>query len=170
MNLILNIIVLIFEILYYSLFMKFARKEGKIWKYLIAFSISVIISGFLNVETFISYILTLICMLVSLKYIARLKVNLFDLLYIFIMMFFKIIIETLVFVIFNNLLPIFAFYIVLEFVKIFTIIILKDKFNKLYKILKLKWENNNFYIRYIFTTLMFAYTIISCLFIIFYYM
>ena len=49
------VIVLILEVLYYSLFMKFARKEGNFVRYLIAFTMVVLIAGITNVQTVLSY-------------------------------------------------------------------------------------------------------------------
>lgn len=170
MNVILNIIVLIFEVLYYSLFMKNARQEGKLFKYLICFSLVTLISGILNVQALISYMLSVLAMLVLLKYIVKLKIGLYDLLFLFIMMFVKVIIETIVFLIFGNIPSMVIFYMLLEFTKIAFILIFKDKINKIYYSLKEKWNKNNFYIRYIFTIFMFTYCIVSCVFIILYYM
>ena len=52
MNIILNAIVLIFEVLYYALFMKFARKDGKFWKYILLFSLMTICSFFITTNMY----------------------------------------------------------------------------------------------------------------------
>lgn len=45
MAILLNAIVLIFEVLYYSMFMYFSKKEGKFWKYIVSFTIITLIIG-----------------------------------------------------------------------------------------------------------------------------
>ena len=46
----LNILVLIFEVLYYSMFMYYAKGEGKFWKYILLFSIVSIFTGIFNIN------------------------------------------------------------------------------------------------------------------------
>lgn len=169
MTVTLNIIVLIFEILFYSLFMKFARKEGNFIRYIIAFTMVVLIGGITNVQTLVSYAIGLITILLTLKYVVKLKVSLYDLLFVFIMFFIKLLIELPVYMIFSNILNITAFYITMESVKIICIIMIRKEINKLYNYLKVKWDKNNFYIRYIFTTFMFLYFIFTALYLIVFY-
>lgn len=169
MKLILNIIVLIFEVLYYSLFMKFARKEGNFIRYFIAFTIVVLIAGFTNVQTFISYALGLLVILIVLKYIVKLKVSLYDLLFVFVIMMFKIILEFICYITLNSILPYVVFYITFEIVKVIVVFLLRNKIYKLYNFLREKWIKNNFYIRYVFTTFMFLYFIFAALYLIVFY-
>lgn len=88
-----NIIVLIFEILYYSMFMKFARKEGKFWKYLLLFTLVTISGLFIPTNTLLSYLYLILAILFGLKYIVKINTTLYDMFFILIMIFFKLIIE-----------------------------------------------------------------------------
>lgn len=169
MALLLNVIVLIMEILYYSLFMKFARKEGNLVRYIIAFTIVTLLTGIFDIQTIFAYIVIVTSMLLSLKYIVKLKTSLYDLLFIFIMIFVKLTIEVAFFIIFNELLNTFIFYISFQLLKIVITISLRHVINKLYSALKVKWDNNNFYIRYIFTVFMFLYVISAIIYLIIFY-
>ena len=169
MRLILNIIVLIFEILYYSLFMKYARREGKFWKYLILFILFSIITIFVDKRFFINYVLIFLFILYGIKYIVNLKITLYDLLFIIIMFISKLIIETpmsiCAYILFKN---IYISAIIVSFIKISTLFIINKKFkiSIIYSKLQKLWNNNNFYIRYVFSILMFIYVIFSCAFLI----
>ena len=66
MNLILNIIVLIFEVLYYALFMKFARKEERLYKYILAFILGTIVVALLDGIKVIAYVSFIFTVLLSL--------------------------------------------------------------------------------------------------------
>lgn len=170
MNEFLYIIVLIAEVLYYSMFMKFARKQGKFWKYIITFIINTILVFIFNSMNILSYLVFIMFTLFALKYIIKIKTSLFDMLVIFAMMLLKVLIETPTYMIFGNMFNIYVIGLIYSLIKIGLMLLLRNKLNILYKKLKKKWDNNNFYIRYIFTILMFAYSIISCIFIILYYM
>lgn len=170
MELLLNIIVLVFEILYYSLFMKFSRKEGKFWKYILTFTLITIFFWFVGTNKIYSYLLLIFTILYGLKFIVKIKVSLYDMLIIFIMLLFKVFIETPIFMLFYNFLSIYIIGLIYSILKIIILNLLKNKLNTMYKVLKIKWDNNNFYIRYIFTVFLFSYTIISSIFIVLYYM
>lgn len=170
MNVILYIIILISEILYYSMFMKFAKKEGKLWKYMLTFIINTGLIFIFNSMNVLSYLVFVMFTLFALKYIVKTKTSLFDMLVIFVMMIIKVLIETPTYMIFGNLFNIYIIGIIYSLIKIILMFLLRNELNILYKKSKKKWDNNNFYIRYIFTILMFAYSIISCVFIILYYM
>ena len=166
MEIILNIIILLFEVLYYSLFMKYARKDGKFYRYLILFVLFSITSIFLDKQCFISYMIIFLFILYGLKYIVRLKTSLYDLFIIITMFIIKVIIEIPVYLILslfiNGVLATFIF----ELIKIALVFLFKKHITKLYEKLRIKWNNNNFYVRYIFTILLYIYVIISCLFLI----
>lgn len=170
MELFLNIIVLIFEVLYYSLFMKFSRAEGKLWRYILTFTLITIFFWFVGTDKIYSYLLLIFTILYGIKYIVKIKVNLYDMLIIFIMLLFKVLIETPVYMLLYKVLDIYMIGLVYSTLKIIILNLLKNKLNLLYKVLKIKWDNNNFYIRYIFTIFLFSYTIISSIFIVLYYM
>lgn len=164
-EILLNVVVLALEVLYYALFMKFARKEGKFWRYLLSFSLVNIVLMFIGTNQIYSYLLTMLMMLYGIKYIVKIKTSIYDLLFLFIMMLIKTEIEGISCFLFFNLVSPFLFIMIIDFLKIFFIITLRNKIETLYKYLKLKWSNNNFYIRYIFNILMFAYILMSCFFL-----
>lgn len=163
--LVLNVIVLIMEVLYYSLFMKFAKGEGKFWRYLILFSLISIFFFFVGTKQIYSYLLLIIMMLYGIKFIVKVKISLYDAMFLFIMLLFKHIIEipfSLLFYIFIK--NIYIVTILVGFIKVIITLNLKEKINKVYTKISKLWNNNNFYIRYIFTTFMLLYTIVSCLY------
>ena len=167
MGLFLRILIIVFEIVYYSLFMKKARPEGKTSRYLLLFVLFSIISFFMNDGSLISYIAILLLILYGLKYIVKLKTSLYDLLFIFIMMLFKLLIElTFAFIINHFIKDIQVVKVILGMIKINTVIIVGYRFKKLYIKLHKSWDNNKFFIRYIFDILMFIYVIAACLFLI----
>ena len=170
MSLLMNIIVLIFEILYYSLFMKFARKEGNFFKYLLLFALITIISGFLGTNQFISYLFLILMIVYGIKYLVKIKVKLFDILIILIMLIFKLVLEApLYFILSNFISGIYLIGTITGFIKILILLSLNAKIGKLYDYFYKLWNENNFYIRYIFSTFLFVYCLCSCLFIILYY-
>ena len=159
---VMHIIVLIFEILYYSMFMKFTKKEGKFWKYLLLFTLITIVGLFIGTNNFISYLILVLMVLYGLKYIVKSKTNLYDMLWIILMLLIKIIIETptYIFVCFftKNLMLI---GILSNVIKILFVFAIKRLLNNWYLKLKKIWDNNNFYLRYIFTCLVYVYVIIT---------
>ena len=164
---ILNIIGLIFEVLYYSLFMKFARPEGKLWRYILLFTIVTILILFIGTSNIYSYLMFVILALYGLKYVVKLNISLYDMLILLIMLLFKLIIETPVYMILlqfinNN----FILTLPSSIIKICLLITLKNNMNCLYIKLKNKWDNNDFYIRYIFSTILFLFVIFSLIFLI----
>lgn len=165
MSLILNVIVLIMEVLYYSLFMKFAKSEGKFWKYLLLFSLISIFFFFVGTNQIYSYLLLIIMILYGIKFIVKIKISLYDAMFLFIMLLFKHIIEIpfslLLYIFIKN---IYIVTILVGFIKVIITLNLKEKINKIYSKISKLWNNNNFYIRYIFTTFMLLYTIVSCLY------
>lgn len=170
MNLFFNIIVLLFEVLYYTTFIKLCNNEGKISKYLLLFSLITILFSFVGTTQIYSYLILIILMLYGLKYIVKIKVGLYDMFLLFIMMFFKIIIEYIIVLIFYNILklPISINIIMFSIIKILILLLIKNKMYLFNLYLKERWKNNNFYIRYLFTIFLFIYVIISCITIIFY--
>lgn len=163
MNLILNIIVLIFEVLYYSLFMKFARKEGKFWKYILLFLLISILFFFVGTNQVYSYLILIIMMLFGLKYVVKTETSLYDMFLIVIMIFIKFVIEFATYLLLFKLLSInhFITTLVFEILKISFAISLRKYLLKANILLKNLWDNNNFYIRYIFSIAMFIYVIIT---------
>lgn len=169
MEIILNIIVLLFEVLYYSLFMKYARKEGKFYRYLILFVLITIIGLLIGTNEFMSYMFLILIILLGLKYIIRIKTTLFDCLIILLMILLKVVIETIFYMPLHTILDIYRIGVLYSIFKIITVISLRNKIYSFINKLRTKWNANNFYIRYTFSILTFIYVIISCIFIILYY-
>lgn len=165
MGLFLRILVIVFEILYYSLFMKFARKQGNFWKYLLLFTVISIVLFFISSFNIYAYLVFMVLSLFGLKLIG--KTSLYDMFIIFIMILFKLLIELLCAFPLNSLIPdINTCKIILGLIKVNTIILIGNRFNILYNKLKTYWSKNNFYIRYLFSIFMFIYIISACLFLI----
>ena len=160
---IMNIIVLIFEILYYSMFMKFAKNEGKFWKYLLLFSLITIVMIFIGTNTLYAYLIFVLLALYGLKYIVKVKTSLYDMFIIVIMLILKLIIELIIMIAFYKLFSFnqFASTMIFNFVKIVFLLIFKNKIYKFSIKFKKLWDNNNFYVRYIFTIGVYIYVIIS---------
>ena len=167
MGLFLRISVIVFEIIYYSLFMKQARKEGKLTRYLLLFTLFSLVSFFMNDSSLVSYAIILIMILYGLKYIVKLNISLYDLFFILVMMLFKLSIELLfafpINYFINNIL---ISKVVLGLIKILFVIVVGFGLNNLYNKLYKYWNENRFFIRYIFDILLFIYIIASCLFLI----
>lgn len=166
MKMVLHIIVLLFEVLYYSMFMKFARKEGKFWRYLLLFSLITIVGLFILIkQDLFSYLILILMMLFGLKYIVKLKTSLYDMLLIVIMLMLKLVIEFIVYIIFFQILNFghFETTMIFDIIKILTITLFSSKIYNYNKKLKKLWDSNNFYIRYIFSCLTYVYVIFTLL-------
>ena len=169
MKMVLHIIVLIFEVLYYSMFMKFARKEGKFWRYLLLFSLITIVMIFIGTNTLYAYLIFVLLALYGLKYIVKIKTSFYDMFIIVIMMMLKLLIETPIYLICINFIKNNHFIVTLlmDIIKIGILFLLKNRLNIFYIKLKKLWQNNNFYLRYIFTCIMYIYVIITIILLIF---
>lgn len=165
----LNSIILIFEVLYYSLFMYFSKREGKLWKYIISFTIITLIIGFLGTNNTATYLVFIMLNLISFKYFVKCNPKLFDVLIMVIMMLFKVLLELCWYLPLHNTFSIYKIGLMYSVVKVNLVLVLKDSLKDIYKKLHKLWNNNNFYIRYIFGISMFIYCIVTCVFIIFYY-
>lgn len=168
MNFIFYVIVLILEILFYSLFMFFCKKTGKFYKYILSFVLITIAGFFVSTQTLISYLILVLMITFSLKYIVKVKTTLYDMLIIVIMLLIKIFIEMIVILgLFKIIENAYILSFIAGIIKILFVLLLNNKLNRSYNNLKEIWNNNNFYIRYLFSVVLFLYTIISCLFLIF---
>lgn len=166
---ILNAIVLILEVLYYSLFLKFAKRNSKLWKYILSFSVATIFNivfSYLKINEIVIYLLFMLIAILLIKLLDKDNTNLFDLLFLFIIMVVKIAIEGLSYLILYNMMNKIAFTFVIDAFKFVFIILFKNTIRSMYKKLKNKWNNNNFYIRYIFNIFLFIFIIMSFVFII----
>ena len=162
-SLLLNVVVLVFEVLYYTLFMKFARKEGKFWRYLLLFSAITIFFCFVGTKQFYSYLLLIIMMLLGMKFLVKTKTSLYDMFIIVIMLFLNVLIQLPIFILCFNILKVghFMTTMIFEVAKVLLLLLLNKKMNKYYIKGKRLWDNNNFYIRYIFSCSMFIYVIVT---------
>lgn len=166
------ILVLISEVLYYSMFMYSCRKEGKFYRYLICFGLITIIGLFIGTDNLVSYLLVILMMIYGMKYIVGIKSTLYDILVILIMLFVKVMIETPIYMLGQDKYDIYELGVVSSICKLvlFNFGFFRKFLNLTYEKLKVMWYKNNFYIRYIFSVGAFVYCIVSCIFIIFYYL
>lgn len=161
--LILNFIVLIFEILFYSMFMYYSKREGKFSRYLLLFSLITIFFSFVGTTQLISYVVLIFMMLYGIKHIVKVKTTLYDMFILSLMLIFKIVIEFIVVLLFYNLFGIIITTFILLIAKLLITFTLKNKLNIFYKKMRIIWYKNNFYIRYIFSCLIVIYIIFSAL-------
>lgn len=170
MNLFFNVLTLAFEVIYYSMFIKLCKKEGKFIRYISLFTLITIMLMFIGTNQIYSYLVIVLLMLYGLKYIVKIKVSLYDMLLLFLMLLFKIIIEYIVVLVFFNILkmPISINIVLFSIIKIVILYLLRNKMYNFNKYFNKEWVENNFYVRYIFTILVFVYVIISCITIIIY--
>lgn len=163
MQFMITILLFILEILFYSLFIKFSKKEGKIWKYLLLFTIVSLIVGFINSKNLLAYFVFVLSTYLGLKYIVKVKVSLYDMLVILIMLLLKVIIELPLFIIFYNLIHcghVVASFI-FQIVKLMFVFICRKKLNNWYLKFKSLWDKNEFNIRYCFTIFMYFYILLT---------
>lgn len=166
---IVNIMVLILEVLYYSLFMKFTKKEGKFINYCILFILVSVLGVILNTQDVTSYFILLFFIVFGIKYIVRVKTTMYDFLIVLIMLLFNVIIETAIYLLFYRLIG-FNYIITtitFEAIKIGMCLFLNNKLYLMNTKIKTLWDNNNFYIRYLTSVMIYIYTIINCAVIIF---
>lgn len=157
-----NIIVLLLEILYYSLFMIFTRREGKTYKYFLAFALVTTIGMFINMRALISYFVLIVLIILALKYIVRIKLSLFDTFIIMLMLFISLAVEFLLYILMYKIIGINHFAVTMTFqvVKVGIVLLYRNSLQTMYITLKQMWDNNNFYVRYIFSILVYFYVII----------
>lgn len=143
MAILLNAIILIFEVLYYSLFMYFSKKEGKFWKYLINFLLITIIGLFIGTNNLLSYLLLVLLMFLGLKYIVNVKMSLYDMLIIVIMLFSKIFLEFIIYFPLSIIgdMDYILSTIIFETFKNLLLIVIASELNGIYKGLKKEWSN-----------------------------
>lgn len=165
-----SILILILEILFYSLFMKFAKKDENLSKYTLVYTLCTIITLILRSNNFLTYLIFIFGALIFTKYLTKSKTDFYDMFLIVSMLFFKLAIEYTNVLFFYNLLG----YSILTTTIIFTIckfgllFLLKNDIRHFYRLTQKMWNKNNFYIRYIFSILMFSYTIVTVITILFY--
>ena len=163
-----NIIVLLFEVLYYSMFMYYARKEGKFWRYLLLFSLITIVLIFIGTNNLYAYLIFVLLSLYGLKYIVKINISLYDMLIVFIMLIINFLIPTpLSIILFKLNINVFLITIINSIIKVIIIFLLRNILHKFYNKFKKIWDKNIFYIRYLFIIFMFSYIIFTCIYFIF---
>ena len=75
-----NIIVLIFEILYYSMFMYYSKQEGKFWKYVILFTLITIFFGFVGTNNLLSFNFLVLFIILGERYFLKVNNSFYDIL------------------------------------------------------------------------------------------
>lgn len=162
-------LVLIAEIMYYSLFMYYSRKDN-ILKYILSSTLVTIVGLAINTNNFISYSILVFLMMFIMKYVFKINIKLYNILTIILMLITKILIEYTVVIILFNILKcsILITTIVFTILKILIVVLCRNRLTKIDNIIETKWNNNNFYIRYFTTIGIFLYIIISIITILVY--
>lgn len=164
----LNILVLVFEILYYSMFLYYAKNKGKFKRYLLLFLFISLIGGFIGTNYLYSYMFLIMMIFLGLKYFVKIKVYFRDIFLILFMILLGTIIQFPIYFVgsyFNLISVATIFYQVTKVILVYTF---KEKIKKLYSKYVMLWKNNVFYIRFISIVLMYIYIIFSVLFLIIY--
>lgn len=160
-----NVIIFTLEVIYYSLFMHYADKRFNI-RCFITFLLANIVLFFIGFDSFYSYLFYFIELSLIFR-ILKIRFTLYDLFFIIISTLLKVFIEFLFFIVLRENMELFYVIFAIGIFKIFILVMLKNKISIFYNYLKIKWNNNNFYIRYIFNITIFIYIIASLLFMIY---
>ena len=162
-------LVLIAEIIYYSLFMYYSKKDN-ILKYILSFALVTIVGLAINTNNFVSYSILVFLMMFIMRYVFKMNIKLYNILTIILMLAMKILIEYTVVIILFNILKcsILITTIVFTILKILMVVLCRNGLTKIDNSIETKWNNNNFYIRYFTTIGIFLYIIISIITIIVY--
>ena len=156
---------LLTEIIYYSLFLKSCRKEGKLSRYLIIGILVTVLAFIVGTNDLLSYLLLVLIFLLGLKYIVKIRTSLYDMFIIIIMLFAKVALELVPFILFYTCFRMYTLYVAcMIFLKILFLIYAKDKLHNFYKRLKRMRDDNVFKIRYIFICCTYIYVIFTALF------
>lgn len=159
--LLINILVIVFEVIYYGLFMKFTKGEGKLSRYLLLFTLISVIGLMIGTNNLMSYMYLILMILLGLRFIVKVKTSLFDLFVAIFMMFIKVIMELLGLVIFYaGLNSYISAMIFIMLSKIVLVVLLRDKLNVIYAKLKKLWDENAFGLRYICMCSLYLFVIV----------
>ena len=151
----LNILVLVFEILYYSMFMYYAKGEGEFKRYLLLFSLITIIGTFIKTDYLLSYIYLVLMIIIGIKLIVRCKTYFYDYFIIFLMLFLSFLIPIpFVYFIYYTFANVMLTSFIGIIAKLLIIFILRNKIKKNIKKFEIKWNKNIFLIRYVFVIIM----------------
>lgn len=156
------IITLFTEVVYYSLFLKYCRGEGRIYRYISVGIFVTLLAFVLDTKNIISYLLLVLTFTLGLKYIVKVRTSLYDMFIVIVMLFLKVSLELVSFLIFYILFTNYNLYILfMILIKIAFIFRVKNKLNCFYEKLKKLWLNNVFKIRYIFICCIYIYVIVT---------
>lgn len=87
---VLNIILLLIDIIFYSIFLYSCRKDGKFNRYIILGIIVTVLALIVGTNSLLSYLLLVMTFLLGLKYIVKVKTSLYDMFIIIVInLFFK---------------------------------------------------------------------------------
>lgn len=161
-----NIIVLIFEVLYYSMFMYFSKEDGKFWKYILLFIFISIFGGIIGTNNLMSYIYLILMIFIGINNILKVRMYFRDIFVIIAMIFFGVLIQFPLYLIGSLLQQFILFSFIYEIVKVILTFVLKNKIRKIYLWFEKAWNKNNFYVRYICSISLFIYVIITVLLLI----
>lgn len=163
MKILANIIVLIFEVVYYSLFMKFSKDRGTLSKYLFLFCFITIIGGFIGTNLLISFAFLIFGTLIGMRYLINVKTSCFDLFIIIAMILFKYFIELMLYPILGSVFDYYLLMVMIGPIKVLIIYLIRNKLKKVYKFCYQKWSENIFYVRYVCMCFLYIYFIISAI-------
>ena len=161
---VLNIILLLIDIIFYSIFLYSCRKDGKFNRYVILGIIVTVLALIVGTNNLLSYLLLVMTFLLGMKYIVKVKTSLYDMFIIIVMLFTKVSLELFPFVIFYIILGNYAVvYVLMIILKLLFLITARNNLHLFYKTMKKLWLNNVFKIRYIFICCTYIYVIITAL-------
>lgn len=161
---VLNAILLLVDIIFYSIFLYSCRKDGKISKYIVLGIIVTVLALIVGTNSLLSYLLLVMTFLLGLKYIVKVKTSLYDMFIIIVMLFTKVSLELLHFVIFYVVMENYSVvYILMIILKLLFLVVTKNNLYLFYERMKKLWLNNVFKIRYIFICCTYIYVIITAL-------
>lgn len=161
---VLNIILLLVDIIFYSIFLYSCRRDGKFNRYVILGIIVTVLALIVGTNNLLSYLLLVMTFLLGMKYIVKVKTSLYDMFIIIVMLFTKVSLELFPFVVFYVMMENYAVvYTLMIILKLLFLITARNNLHLFYKTMKKLWLNNVFKIRYIFICCTYIYVIITAL-------
>lgn len=156
--------IFLLEILYYSLFLKLSKRKLNFVKVFIIYLLANICLYFIGFQSFYAYALY-VAIIFILSRILGLSILMYDVLVILISLLFKLLLEIPLYIILGNNINLFVSVFIMGIYKCATLLLIRNKLSYLYNKYRIKWDNNDFYIRYSFSTFLYTYIIMSILYI-----
>lgn len=156
---------LVLEVVFYSLFLIFCRRDGKVYKYFALFSFITLILLYLGTTNVFVYYLFVVLALFGLKYFIKVKTSLYDMLVITVMLLIKVAIETPFYLVLINFGDKYIVALITELIKIILLLAFKNNLSAIYKKFRMKWEHSDFYVRYSFSIASYMCWITAIIFI-----